>query len=95
MENTGLYQQWGNSKHYQANVRCFECHIAKEGEADAFKHEGEWIATIVSPKDCSRCHAREGEEFAHSHHSKAGRILGSLDNILAEVVEGNRGMITP
>ncbi len=95
VENAGIYQQWGNSKHYRANVGCFECHMAEEGEPDAFKHEGQWIATIVSPKDCSRCHVQEGEEFAHSHHSKGGRILGSLDNVLAEVVEGNRGMITP
>ena len=94
-ENAGIYQQWGNSKHYRANVGCFECHMAAEGEPDAFKHEGQWIATIVSPKDCSRCHAKEGKEFAHSHHSKGARILGSLDNILAEIVEGNRGMVTP
>jgi len=94
-ENMGIYQQWGSSKHYRANVGCYECHVAKEGEADAFKHEGQWIATIVSPKDCTRCHKKEGEEFAHSHHSKGGRILGSLDNILAEVVEGNRGLVTP
>jgi cytochrome c553 len=33
-------------------------------------------------------------EFTGSHHSKAGRILGSLDNVLAEVVEGNRGLKT-
>ena len=34
------------------------------------------------------------EEFEGSHHAKAGRILGSLDNVLAEVVEGNHGMVT-
>lgn len=94
-QNTPIYQQWGASKHYRANVGCYECHMAQVGESDAFKHEGVWIATIVSPKDCSRCHSREGEEFARSHHSKAARILGSLDNTLAEVVEGNRGMVTP
>ncbi|MCY2989359.1 MAG: multiheme c-type cytochrome [Planctomycetota bacterium] len=94
-ENAPIYQQWGASKHFRANVGCYECHMAQEGEPDAFQHEGTWIATIVSPKDCSRCHAKEGEEFAHSHHSKAARILGSLDNMLAEVVEGNRGMVTP
>ncbi|TWU41963.1 multiheme c-type cytochrome [Novipirellula artificiosorum] len=91
----GIYQQWGNSKHFRANVGCYECHAAEEGEVDAFNHEGQWIATIVSPKDCSRCHTKEGGEFADSHHSKAGRIMGSLDNTLAEVVEGNRGMVTP
>lgn len=94
-ENASIYQQWGASKHFRANVGCYECHAASEGEPDAFKHEGQWIATIVSPKDCARCHAKETKEFADSHHSKAGRILGSLDNVLAEVVEGNRGMITP
>jgi len=95
LENPAIYSQWGSSKHYRGNVGCYECHMAKEGEDDAFKHEGQWIATIVSPKDCSRCHVKEGEQFAHSHHSKGARILGSLDNVLAEVVEGNRGMITP
>ena len=95
LENAGIYQQWGNSKHYRANVGCYECHVAQEGEPDAFNHEGQWIATIVSPKDCARCHVKESEQFAHSHHSKGARILGSLDNILAEVVEGNRGMVTP
>jgi hydroxylamine dehydrogenase len=94
-ENPSIYQQWGSSKHYRANIGCYECHAAKEGEPDAFKHEGQWIATIVSPRDCARCHAIETKEFSDSHHSKGARILGSLDNTLAEVVEGNRGMVTP
>ena len=94
-ENVPIYQQWGKSKHYRANVGCYECHMAQEGEPDAFNHEGHWISIIVSPKDCSRCHSKEGQEFANSHHSKGARILGSLDNTLAEIVEGNRGMITP
>lgn len=89
-----LYQQWGASKHYRANVGCFECHSANKGEPDAFEHYGQTIAVLVTPKDCSRCHAREVEEFAASRHSKAARILGSLDNVLAEVVEGNHGMKT-
>lgn len=95
LDNTGIYQQWGASKHHGANVACFECHMAAEGDADAFEHEGHRIATIVSPKDCARCHTREALEFSASHHSKGARILGSLDNTLAEVVEGNRGMKTP
>ncbi len=92
--NPSLYQQWGSSKHYRGNVGCYECHQADRDDVDAFKHEGFTIAILVTPKDCSRCHSKEVEEFASSHHAKAGRILGSLDNVLAEVVEGNRGMIT-
>ncbi|USN99629.1 MAG: hydroxylamine oxidoreductase [Phycisphaeraceae bacterium] len=93
--DVGVYQQWGASKHFRANVGCFECHSAQPGDIDAFEHQGYTIAILVTPKDCSRCHSKEVEEFQGSHHSKAGRILGSLDNVLAEVVEGNHGMVTP
>ena len=27
-ETKGIYQQWGTSKHYRANVGCYECHQA-------------------------------------------------------------------
>ena len=90
----GIFEQWGGSRHYRANVGCYECHRAEKGEPDAFEHYDATIAIIVSPKDCSRCHPNEVAEFGASHHSKAARILGSLDNRLAEVVEGNRGMVT-
>ncbi len=90
----GIYEQWGESRHFRANIACFECHQAIQGEPDAFEHFGQYIATIVSPTDCKQCHEKEASEFAASHHSKAGRILGSLDNRLAEVVEGNNGFVT-
>ncbi len=92
--NVNIYQQWGYSRHFTAKIGCYECHQAKKGEPDAFEHNGALIAVIVSPKDCSRCHVKEVDEFENSHHSKAGRIMGSLDNVLAEVIEGNKGMKT-
>jgi formate-dependent nitrite reductase cytochrome c552 subunit len=93
-ESLALYQQWGDSKHFRANVGCYECHAAKEGDKDAFRHYDHLIAVIVSPRDCARCHSREVAEFDASHHARGARILGSLDNVLAEVVEGNHGMVT-
>ncbi|MEE9189807.1 MAG: multiheme c-type cytochrome, partial [Candidatus Neomarinimicrobiota bacterium] len=93
-ENISLYQQWGISKHFGANVGCYECHVSDEADADAFEHGDYTISVIVSPKDCARCHKKEVDEFTNSHHSKAGRIMGSLDNVLAEVVEGNNAFIT-
>lgn len=86
--NPSIYAQWGRSKHYGANVGCYECHQAAPEDPDAITHEGHSIAVIVSPKDCANCHTQEVEEFAASHHAKAGQIIGSLDNFLAEVVEG-------
>lgn len=93
-ESPSIYQQWGSSKHFRANVGCFECHQADEKDPDAMDHYGEMISIIVSPKDCARCHEKEVKEFADSHHAKGGRILGSLDNVLAEVVEGNSAFKT-
>jgi len=88
-ETPATYQQWGSSKHYRANVGCFECHRAEAADADAMDHYGSTISIIVSPQDCSRCHEREVQEFSESHHAKAGLILGSLDNFLADIVEGD------
>ncbi|MEW6050896.1 MAG: multiheme c-type cytochrome [Candidatus Zixiibacteriota bacterium] len=84
----GLVGEWRYSRHYGANVGCFECHQADPKDADAVEHNGYTIAVIVSPKDCSRCHLTEFDQFQASHHADAGKILGSLDNVLGEVVEG-------
>lgn len=81
-------QQWASSTHATAGVGCFECHGADKADKDAFSHNGFSISVLVTPKDCGQCHAEETAEFDASHHAKAGEILGSLDNVLGEVVEG-------
>ncbi|MEX2188938.1 MAG: multiheme c-type cytochrome, partial [Pirellulales bacterium] len=91
----GIIDHWVGSTHAEKGVGCVECHQADAKDADAFNHEGVIIATIVTPKDCSKCHQREAEEFGSSHHAKAGNILASLDNRLAETVEGNREPFNP
>ena len=96
--NPGIVQQWGRSKHYGANVGCYECHQADEGDIDAYIHDDKKvkknISIIVSPKDCANCHEKAAQEMTTSRHAKAGHILESLDNLLAEVVEGNRAFVT-
>ena len=96
--NPGLVQMWGSSKHYGANVGCYECHAASADDPDAFIHDDrkvkKHISIIVSPADCANCHEHEAAEMKSSHHAEAGKIMGSLDNLLAEVVEGDMGMIT-
>ena len=96
--NPGIVQQWGRSKHYGANVGCYECHQADEGDVDAYIHDDKKvkknISIIVSPKDCANCHEKAAKEMTTSRHAKAGHILESLDNLLAEVVEGNRAFVT-
>ena len=86
----GIIDHWSSSTHAAKGVGCYECHKAHVDDVDAFDHYGQIIATIVTPRDCSSCHPNEANEFAHSHHAKAGNILASLDNFLAETVEGSR-----
>jgi len=94
-ESKAIVEQWGASRHYRAKVGCFECHQAHPGDKDSYMHHNQRIATIVSPKDCGKCHEKATKEFSESHHAQAGKILGSLDNVLAEVVEGSRLLKTP
>ncbi|MCA9171102.1 MAG: hypothetical protein KDB23_25690, partial [Planctomycetales bacterium] len=91
----GIIDHWQGSTHAVKGVGCVECHQAQADDVDAFKHYGETIATIVTPKDCGRCHKTETAEFMASHHASAGNILASLDNFLAETVEGARQPFNP
>jgi len=84
----GIVTQWQSSTHWQAGVGCFECHQARKGEPDAMDHNGYWVATIVSPRDCGRCHEREAAEQEASHHAAAGDILNSKDGLLGQTVGG-------
>ena len=93
--NPGIIAHWEGSTHAEKGVGCVECHEAEADDADGFLHYGAQIATVVTPRDCSRCHLAEGEEFAQSHHAKGGNILASLDNFLAETVEGARMDFNP
>jgi hypothetical protein len=93
--NPGIVEQWKTSTHAHKGVGCVECHQAQPGDADAFQHEGALIAAVVTPRDCGRCHEQVQGEFARSHHAAAGEILHSLDNFLAETVEGHRAPFNP
>lgn len=88
-----LVMEWERSRHGKEGVGCLECHGATKGEPDAWLHEGVYVSVLVTPKDCAQCHDREFQEFTRSHHAKAGEILASLDNVLAEKVAGKPGNI--
>jgi len=84
----GIVAQWLGSQHAKNSVDCFSCHQAAEKDPATFDHYGYKIAVIVTPNYCARCHKDEAAEFEKSHHSKAAQFIGSLDNMLGEIVEG-------
>jgi len=93
--NPGVVNHWEGSTHAETGVGCVECHQALPEDPDGYLHYGEQIATVITPLDCSRCHEEVAEEFSQSHHAAGGNILASLDNFLAETVEGARVAFNP
>ncbi len=90
----GLYLQWYESAHAEYEITCLDCHGAEEDDADAFLHEGSFVATLVTPYDCGICHEKEAEELDISYHSSAGLILESADAYLANIAGGHQAVIT-
>jgi hypothetical protein len=86
--SAGLTAQWQDSAHATAGVNCMDCHQADKSEPDAIEHEGSVIATIVSPKDCGRCHTAELEEQQGSVHAEAHAIIADRVPALAHNVTG-------
>lgn len=87
-KSPGIYRQWFNSAHGVHNITCLDCHGAQKDDQDSFTHYDALIATLVTPKDCGRCHAPEMNEVSRSHHAKAGQILESADAYLANAAAG-------
>jgi hydroxylamine dehydrogenase len=92
-DSPALVMEWEHSRHAEFGVGCVDCHGAEKEDVDGFKHEGAFVSALVTPKDCAKCHVREYEQFSQSHHAKAGEILASLDNVLAEKAAGMTGNI--
>ncbi|MET0026218.1 MAG: multiheme c-type cytochrome [Candidatus Thiodiazotropha sp.] len=87
--SSGLTEQWRRSPHAEANVNCLDCHKADIDDNDAITHEGAVIATIVSPKDCGRCHNAEYTQQRGSVHSEAFSLIEDRLPALAGHVGGD------
>ncbi len=86
--SAGLTKQWQDSAHAEAGVNCMDCHQADSTEPDAISHEGFVIATVVSPKDCGRCHTTEFKEQEGSVHAEAVALIADKVPAMTENVSG-------
>jgi hydroxylamine dehydrogenase len=85
----GIVGDWEASLHAREDVTCADCHIAEgKDRPDIQDHYGHEVVVLVTPKDCASCHPEESQEFQESHHARAAQFIGSLDNVLGEIVGG-------
>ena len=82
-ENKGIVADWASSRHAHANISCLDCHIAGPADADIskehLKHDKTLVSSIVSPKDCSRCHPTEAAQYAKSKHANTLELIWKID----------------
>ena len=84
-----IVAQWRESKHAKRGVQCASCHVGNKNTPGAHEHMGAgYVVTVISPNVCGKCHAKQQKEFTASHHADAAKFIGSLDNVLGEIVEG-------
>jgi hypothetical protein len=101
-ENPGIFADWANSRHANANITCYDCHRAEAFDKDVSKeHYKQYeradakygtaeykvpVAAAVTPKDCSRCHPDEAKQYGGSKHANTLEIIWKIDPWL------NKGM---
>ncbi|MEN8127917.1 MAG: multiheme c-type cytochrome [Planctomycetota bacterium] len=82
-ESRGIVADWAESRHAHINVTCLDCHAAGAADSDVskvhFEHDKTPVSTIVSPKDCSRCHPSEAAEYDRSKHAQTLPLIWKID----------------
>ena len=94
-ENPGIFADWANSRHANANITCLDCHKAEEFDPDvSTEHYKQYdrsdsefgtreyktpVTAVVTPKDCSRCHPDEAKQYGQSKHANTLEIIWKID----------------
>ncbi len=94
-EHPGLFADWAASGHARSGITCLDCHLADAKDLDvSTAHDkvyetggSPWaskeflvpVAAAVTPKDCSRCHPDETQQYAKSKHANTVEIMWKID----------------
>lgn len=87
-ENIAVKQvtAWEESMHAVMGIGCNECHVAEEGDFDAFKcpKSDFLVARHPTPNDCYECHPIQVAEFSDSKHAHQFWLLKNADRSVFE-----------
>src|SRR5690606_33646888 len=90
----GIFADWPRSRHANANISCLDCHLVQPGDTDIAKGHDQYysrsdmpygeskykvpVASIVTPKDYSRCHPDEVTQYSKSKHANTIEIMWKI-----------------
>jgi hydroxylamine dehydrogenase len=94
-----IVNQFAGSEMAKAGVKCEDCHVVDKDNPLGKDHQGFFITSKPTPKNCAKCHPAETKQFEHSRHGAPAWIaLTGLDDfsadqkkVLAYIPEANRG----
>lgn len=74
-------------------VGCAECHLLNPDEhKDSFEHAGYTVHPVVTPKDCSTCHAVEANQYEKNmmSHAYGNLVKNPVYMSLADAINGTQ-----
>lgn len=100
-----IVEQFSRSTMARSGVRCTDCHVVNKSNPMGKEHEGFFITSSPTPKQCAKCHPAETRQFEHSRHggpawvaltgfSDFNSAQQKLINQIPEVNRGPNGIVT-
>ncbi len=96
-ETAAVVHQFERSAHSQANITCYDCHQALDGQ-ESNEHYNFTLAGDVTSLNCQACHRTEYDQFARSRHALPawGAVRGAAEvsaDLLAESEQHHPGAV--
>ena len=63
-----IVNQFARSTMVRSGVKCVDCHVVNKDNPAGKEHEGFFITSAPTPKQCGKCHPAETKQFDHSRH---------------------------
>lgn len=100
-----IVEQYSKSTMARSGVSCTDCHVVDKSNPMGKDHQGFFITSAPTPRQCANCHPAETKQFDHSRHGAPAWIaLSGLSDfsseqkkLIEEIPEVNRdanGIIT-
>lgn len=93
-----IVNQFAMSTMAKAGVRCTDCHEVDRSNPAGREHQGFFITTSPTPKQCANCHPAETKQFEQSRHggpawvalSGLSEFTPEQQKLIDEIPEVNR-----